>query len=87
MESLIVSKKQKKRYGDTVYKDEEIIKKSDNKTIHKENMTEIYDQVRKIVIIRSPVLDMDYVPTYDKSDDEKIDTTDMPDLETEESAA
>ena len=48
-------------------------------------MIEIYDQVRKIFIIPSPVLDMDYVPTYDKSDDEETDTTDMPDLETEKS--
>ena len=77
----------KKRYGDTVYKDEKVVRKSDNKTNRKDYMVEVYDQVRKMFIVPSPVLDMDYVVTYDRSDDEEIDTTDMPDLETEESAA
>ena len=53
-------------------------------------MIEVYDQVRKIFISPSPVPDMGYVPTYDKSDDEadnkQPDTTNMSELETEESA-
>ena len=53
-------------------------------------MIDLYDQVRKIFITLSPILDMDYVPTYDESDDEigdeQIDTTDMPDFKNEESA-
>ena len=57
-------------------------------------MIEVYDQVRKIFTTSSPIPDMDYVPTYDKSDKDKEDydssnkqpdTTNMP--ESEESAA
>ena len=52
-------------------------------------MTEVYDQVRTIFITHT-VVNMDYVPTYDESDDktgdEQLDTTDMSDLESEESA-
>ena len=51
-------------------------------------MKEVNDQVKKI---NTPtVVDMDYAPTYDKSDDEagneQPDTTNMSDLEGEESA-
>ena len=50
-------------------------------------MIEVYDQVRKIFIIPRSIPNI-YVPTYNKSDDdEKPDTTNMSDLETEESAA
>ena len=52
-------------------------------------MIEVYDQVRKIFITRI-VADMNYVPTYDESDDktgdEQSDTADMSDLENEKSA-
>ena len=52
-------------------------------------MIEVYDQVRKIFITRI-VTDVNYVPTYDESDDktgdEQSDTTDMSDLEDETSA-
>ena len=59
-------------------------------------MIEVYDQVRKMFTTPSPILDMDYVPTYDKSDEDKEDydssnkqpdTTNTPELENEESAA
>ena len=53
-------------------------------------MIDLYDKVRKIFITPSPVPDMKYVPNYDKLDDEanneQSDTTNMPDLESEESA-
>ena len=52
-------------------------------------MIEVYDQVRK-AFITPRVVDMDYVPTFDESDDKtgdkQPDTTEMPDLECEESA-
>ena len=59
-------------------------------------MIDLYDHVRKIFIAPSSVPDMDYVPTYDQSDeDEEVyespnkqpDTTNMSELESEESAA
>ena len=53
-------------------------------------MIDIYDHVRKILITPSPIPDMNYVPNYDKSDDEanneQSDTTNMTDLESEECA-
>ena len=52
-------------------------------------MIVVCDQVRQ-TFIPPTVGDMDYVPTYDESDDktgdEQLDTTGMPDLESEESA-
>ena len=52
-------------------------------------MIEVYDKVRKFFITPT-VVDMDYVPIYDESDDktgdEQLDTTNMPDLESEETA-
>ena len=52
-------------------------------------MIVVCDQVRQ-TFIPPTVGDMNYVPTYDESDDktgdEQLDTTDMPDLEGEESA-
>ena len=83
-------------YLGNVCEDEEKIKRSDNKTDGKKYIIELYDQVRKIFITPSPIPDMDYVQTYDKSDEseedyessnKQPDTTDMPDLESEESAA
>ena len=51
---------------------------------------DLYDGVRKFFITLSPVPDMDYVLTNDKSDDEsnneQPDTTDTSDLGSEESA-
>ena len=52
-------------------------------------MIEVYDQVKK-EFITPTVVDMDYVPTYDKSDNEvdkeQPDTTNVSDLERGESA-
>ena len=63
-------------------------RKSDNKTDRKRDMIEVYDQVRKFFITPCSIPDMDYVPTYDKSDyDEEPRTTDMSDLETGKSDA
>ena len=57
-------------------------KKLDNQTDHNKDMIEVYDQVRKIFITPT-VVDMDYVLTYDESDDEadneQLDTRDIPD--------
>ena len=44
---------------------------SDNKTDRKKDMIEVYDQLIKIFITPSPVRDMDYVPIYDKSDEDE----------------
>ena len=75
-------------YLNNGYTDEQKIRKSDNVTDRKKDMLEVYDQVRKIFVTFRSIHDMDYVPTYDKSDDdEKTDTRDMSGLETEESAA
>ena len=53
-------------------------------------MIDLHDQVRKFFITPSPIPDTNYVPNYDKSDDEanneQSDTTNMPNLESEESA-
>ena len=53
-------------------------------------MIDLYDEFRKTFITPSPVPDMNYVPTYDESDDEanneQPDTTDMSDSEIEKSA-
>ena len=55
-------------------------------------MIDLCDGVRKVYITTSRVPDVDYVPTYDKSDDEldnndqKLDNTDMPDSESKKSA-
>ena len=58
-------------------------------------MIEVYDQVKKVFITPSSLSDMDYVPTYDKSDEDEEDykspnkqreSTDMSDLESEEFA-
>ena len=66
------AKEAKNMYLNNVYGDEEKIRMSDNKTDHKKHMVEVYDQVRRIFITTSPIPDMDYVPTYDKSNgDEK----------------
>ena len=74
-------------YLNNVYTDEQKIRNSDNITDHKKDVIEVYDQVRKIFIIPRSIPNI-YVPTYNKSDDgEKPDTTNMSDLETEESAA
>ena len=52
-------------------------------------MIEVFNHVRKIFITPT-VVDKDYVPTYDESDDrtgdEQLDTTDMHELESEEFA-
>ena len=57
--------------------------------LENKDMIEVYDQVRK-AFITPAVVDMDYVPTFDESNDktgdEHPDTTEMPDLESEESA-
>ena len=85
----------KKMYLDNVYGDEQKIRKSDNRTDCKKGTIEVYDQVKKIFITPSPVSDMGYVTTYDKSDEDEEDyestnkqpgTTDMSDLESEEFA-
>ena len=85
----------KNMYLNNVYGDEGKRRKSDNKADRKKDMIEVYDQVRKIFITPSPIPDMDYVPTYDKSNedekyyeltDEQPDTTNVSDLEGEESA-
>ena len=54
---------------DNVYGDEEKIRRSDNRTDHNKDMIEVYDQVRKNFITLSPIPDIDYVPTYNKSDE------------------
>ena len=60
---------------------------SDNKTDHKKDMIEIYDQARRIFIVPSET-DNNYVPSRDKSDhkadedestNKQLDITDMPD--------
>ena len=61
---------------------------SDNKkTPRKDDMIKVYDNKRK-KFITPAVIDMDYVPTYDRADDkvdnEEISTTYMSDLESEE---
>ena len=64
------------------------IKKADNKRNHKKHTIDLYDQVRKIFIALSPISDIDYVPTYDKSDEspyEYIDTTNIAELKSDES--
>ena len=85
----------KKMYLSNVYVDEQQIRKPGNRTDSKKDMIEVYDQVKKKFITPSPVSDMDYVPTYDKSDEneedyestnKQPDTTDMSDLENEEFA-
>ena len=64
------------------------IKRLDNQTNRNKDMIEVYDQVRK-TFITPAVFDMDYVAIYDESDDntddEQLDTTDIPDLKSEES--
>ena len=59
-------------YLDNVYENEQKIRKSNNRTDRKKDMIEVYDQVKKTFITHSPISDMDYVPTYNKSveDDE-----------------
>ena len=82
-------KEVKKMYINNAYKGEQKISRLDNKTNCNKDMIDIYDQVRKIFIVPSE-LDVKYVPTYDKShdkaDNEQPDTTDMPKLESDESA-
>ena len=79
-------------YLNNVYGDEEKIKMSDNKTDHEKDMVEVYDQVRRIFITPSTMPDMDYVPIwimyekYYELTDEQPDTTNVSDLEGEESA-
>ena len=82
-------------YLGNAYEDEQKIRKSDNKTDRKKDMIEVYDQVKKVFITPSSLSDMDYVPTYDKSDEDEEDykspnkqreSTDMSDLESEEFA-
>ena len=79
----------RKFYLDNVYGDEQTIKRLDNQTDCNKELIEVYDQVRKF-FIPPTVVDMNYVPTYDESDDktgdEQLDTTDISDLESEESA-
>ena len=61
----------------------------DSKTNRNKDMIDIYDQVSKIFIVPSEP-DMNYVPTYDKSDDktdnEQPNTTNMSELGIDESA-
>ena len=82
-------KEVKKIYVNNAYKGEQEISRLDNKTNCNKDMIDIYDQVRKIFTAPSEP-DVKYVPTYDKSDykadNEQPDTTDMPKLESDESA-
>ena len=76
-------------YINNVYKSEQKIRRLDSKTNRNKDITDIYNQVRKLFIVPSEP-DMNYVPTYDKSDDEadneQPDTTNMPELESDEYA-
>ena len=87
-------KEAKNMYSNNVYVNQQRIRMSDNKTDHKKDMIEVYDQARRIFIVPSEP-DMNYVPNRGKSDGEadedksankQLDTTDMPDSENEESA-
>ena len=56
-------------------------------------MIEVYNQVKQIFITPFSVSDMNYVPTYDKSDEEdyestnkQLDTTNVSDLKSEKFA-
>ena len=84
-----MQKRLKKLYLDNVYGDEQKIRRLDNQTDRNKYMIEVYDQVKK-EFITPTVVDMDYVPTYDKSDNEvdneQPDTTNVSDLESGESA-
>ena len=89
------AKEAKNMYLNNVYGDEEKLRKSDNRTDHRKDMIEVYDQVRKFFITPSPIPDMDYVPTSDKSNEdekdyeltlEQPDTTNVSDLQGTESA-
>ena len=53
----------------------EMKKSLDSRTERRKDMIKIYDKVRKIFITPT-VVDMDYIPTYNKSDDEADDETD-----------
>ena len=79
----------RKLYLDNVYGDEPKIKRLDNQADRNKDMIEIYDQVRKS-FINPTVVDMNYVTTYNESDnktcDEQLGTKDMPHFESEESA-
>ena len=76
-------------YINNVYEGEQKIGRLDSKTNRNKDMIDIYDQVSKIFIVPSEP-DMNYVPTYDKSDDktdnEQPNTTNMSELEIDESA-
>ena len=76
-------------YINNVYKGEQKIRRLDSKTNRNKDITDIYNQVRKLFIVPSEP-DMNYVPTYDKSNDEadneQPDTTNMPELESDEYA-
>ena len=80
----------KKDYINNIYGDEKKVRKAYNKPNRIKDMRDPHDKVTKIFITPYPIPDMDYVPNYDRSDDEanneQPDTTDIPDLESEKSA-
>ena len=63
------AKEAKNMYLNNLYGDEEKIRKSGNKTDRKKDMIEVYDQVKKKIITPAPIPDVDYVPSYDKSNE------------------
>ena len=62
-------------YLSNIYDQEKKIRGIDNKNNRNIDMLNLYDSVKKIFI----------TPSYDKTDDEQPDATDIPELETEES--